>query len=169
MGSRNQLTSLLVALAVIWILLSLMFLSWRTGLLALIPNIVPIVVFFGALGATGVSLNFSTSLIALDVRTGERVWHYQLVHHDIWNYDTPQVPVLLDVMDRVLHDLQSFAQYSLVHVQRRVHADRVIAVRDCPHAVFEHQSANGARRPPVFLVGFRRIRFASAQVRYRLF
>ena len=40
---------------------------------------------------------FSTSLIALDVQTGERVWHYQLVHHDIWNYDTPQVPVLLDV------------------------------------------------------------------------
>lgn len=40
---------------------------------------------------------FSTSLIALDVETGERVWHYQMVHHDIWNYDTPQVPVLLDV------------------------------------------------------------------------
>ena len=27
---------------------------------------------------------FSTSLIALDVETGERVWHYQMVHHDIW-------------------------------------------------------------------------------------
>ena len=40
---------------------------------------------------------FSTSLIALDVETGERVWHYQLVHHDIWNYDTPQVPVLMDL------------------------------------------------------------------------
>ncbi len=40
---------------------------------------------------------FSTSLIALDVKTGERVWHYQLVHHDIWNYDTPQIPVLMDV------------------------------------------------------------------------
>ena len=40
---------------------------------------------------------FSTSLIALDVKTGERVWHYQLVHHDIWNYDTPTAPVLLDV------------------------------------------------------------------------
>ena len=40
---------------------------------------------------------FSTSLIALDVQTGERVWHYQLVHHDIWNYDTSTAPVLLDV------------------------------------------------------------------------
>ncbi len=40
---------------------------------------------------------FSTSLIALDVDTGERAWHYQLVHHDIWNYDTPTAPILLDV------------------------------------------------------------------------
>ena len=36
---------------------------------------------------------FSTSLIALDVQTGQRVWHYQLVHHDIWNYDTSTAPV----------------------------------------------------------------------------
>jgi quinoprotein glucose dehydrogenase len=40
---------------------------------------------------------FSSSLIALDVETGERVWHFQLVHHDIWNYDTPVAPVLMDV------------------------------------------------------------------------
>ncbi len=40
---------------------------------------------------------FGTSLIALDVQTGKRVWHYQLVHHDIWNFDTPTAPVLLDV------------------------------------------------------------------------
>ena len=40
---------------------------------------------------------FSTSLIALDAKTGERAWHYQLVRHDIWNYDTPTAPVLLDV------------------------------------------------------------------------
>ncbi len=40
---------------------------------------------------------FGTSLIAIDVKTGERKWHYQLVHHDIWNYDTPTAPVLMDV------------------------------------------------------------------------
>ncbi len=40
---------------------------------------------------------FSTSLIALDVKTGKRLWHYQMVHHDIWNYDTPTAPILLDV------------------------------------------------------------------------
>ena len=31
------------------------------------------------------------------MKTGKRVWHYQLVKHDIWNYDTPTAPVLLDV------------------------------------------------------------------------
>jgi quinoprotein glucose dehydrogenase len=40
---------------------------------------------------------FSTSVIALDVKTGKRVWHQQLVHHDIWNYDTPTAPMLMDV------------------------------------------------------------------------
>ncbi len=40
---------------------------------------------------------FSTSLIALDVKTGKRVWHYQTVRHDIWNYDNPTAPILLDV------------------------------------------------------------------------
>jgi quinoprotein glucose dehydrogenase len=40
---------------------------------------------------------FSTSVIALDIKTGKRVWHHQLVKHDIWNYDTPTAPMLLDV------------------------------------------------------------------------
>jgi quinoprotein glucose dehydrogenase len=40
---------------------------------------------------------YGTSLIALDVETGERVWHFQMVHHDIWNYDNPNAPILMDV------------------------------------------------------------------------
>ena len=40
---------------------------------------------------------FGTSIMALDVKTGKRVWHQQMVKHDIWNYDTPTAPVLLDV------------------------------------------------------------------------
>ena len=40
---------------------------------------------------------FSTSLLALDLRTGERVWHFQTVHHDIWNYDNPMSPHLVDI------------------------------------------------------------------------
>jgi len=40
---------------------------------------------------------FGSSLVCLDARTGERKWHFQLVHHDIWDYDTPTAPVLIDV------------------------------------------------------------------------
>ena len=40
---------------------------------------------------------FGTSIIALDVETGNRVWHFQTVHHPIWNYDLPNVPILVDV------------------------------------------------------------------------
>jgi len=40
---------------------------------------------------------FGTSVIALRASTGERVWHYQTVKHDIWNYDNPMAPILLDL------------------------------------------------------------------------
>jgi glucose dehydrogenase len=40
---------------------------------------------------------FGTSIIAMNASTGERVWHFQFVRHDVWNYDTPTAPVLMDV------------------------------------------------------------------------
>jgi quinoprotein glucose dehydrogenase len=41
---------------------------------------------------------FSTSLVCLDSRTGERVWHYQIIHHDIWDWDNPTFPILADIV-----------------------------------------------------------------------
>ena len=41
---------------------------------------------------------FSQSLVALHAATGERVWHYQTVHHGIWDYDPPAAPVLVDLV-----------------------------------------------------------------------
>jgi quinoprotein glucose dehydrogenase len=40
---------------------------------------------------------FSNSLVCLEIKTGKRVWHQQLVHHDIWDYDMPPAPILLDI------------------------------------------------------------------------
>jgi len=40
---------------------------------------------------------FANSLLALDARTGKRLWHFQLVHHDLWDYDIPVAPKLLTV------------------------------------------------------------------------
>jgi quinoprotein glucose dehydrogenase len=51
--------------------------------------------FYGA-DRSGANL-FSDCLLALDVRTGKRLWHYQMVHHDIWDYDGATAPKLLTV------------------------------------------------------------------------
>ncbi len=40
---------------------------------------------------------YSTSLVCLDGRSGEVVWHFQTVHHDIWDLDNPAAPILADV------------------------------------------------------------------------
>ncbi len=40
---------------------------------------------------------FSDSLVALDASTGQRVWHFQMVHHDVWEYDTVGPPILGDI------------------------------------------------------------------------
>jgi glucose dehydrogenase len=40
---------------------------------------------------------FANSIIALDARTGKRLWHFQTVHHDLWDYDLPAGPKLLTV------------------------------------------------------------------------
>jgi quinoprotein glucose dehydrogenase len=40
---------------------------------------------------------FGEALVAVDVRTGERKWHYQTVHHGLWDYDLPCAPILFDM------------------------------------------------------------------------
>ena len=41
---------------------------------------------------------FSESLVAVDLYTGERKWHFQLVHHGIWDHDIPCAPILADIV-----------------------------------------------------------------------
>jgi glucose dehydrogenase len=40
---------------------------------------------------------FAESLICLEAKTGKRVWHYQTVHHGVWDYDLPAAPVLCNI------------------------------------------------------------------------
>ena len=40
---------------------------------------------------------FAESIVCLDARTGTRIWHYQVVHHGIWDYDFPAAPNLVDI------------------------------------------------------------------------
>ena len=40
---------------------------------------------------------FSDSIVAVDLETGDLIWHYQVIHHDVWDWDFPCAPVLVDV------------------------------------------------------------------------
>ena len=40
---------------------------------------------------------YSDSLIAVDLETGERLWYYQFIHHDVWDWDLPCAPILVDI------------------------------------------------------------------------
>jgi quinoprotein glucose dehydrogenase len=40
---------------------------------------------------------FSDSLVCVDLKTGQRKWHFQIVHHPIWDYDLSSAPILLDI------------------------------------------------------------------------
>jgi quinoprotein glucose dehydrogenase len=60
-----------------------------------IPVEMPTGDFYGG-NRPGNSL-FSDSLVCLDARTGKRIWHYQLVHHDIWDWDIAAPPILVDI------------------------------------------------------------------------
>lgn len=60
-----------------------------------IPVEMPTSDFYGA-HRLGDNL-FADSLVCLDARTGKRIWHFQIVHHDLWDGDLPAAPVLADV------------------------------------------------------------------------
>src|SRR6185369_6311735 len=40
---------------------------------------------------------FGESIVAVDLETGKRKWHYQLVHHGLWDMDIPCAPILADI------------------------------------------------------------------------
>jgi predicted RND superfamily exporter protein len=60
----GQIESTAIAFGIILVLLSFMFLSLRVGAMAMIPNVIPIVAFFGVMGFAGIQLNLATSIIA---------------------------------------------------------------------------------------------------------
>jgi quinoprotein glucose dehydrogenase len=63
--------------------------------LAYLPTELPTHDYYGGM-RPGNNL-FSESIVAVDLRTGVRKWHYQLVHHGIWDMDIPAPPVLADI------------------------------------------------------------------------
>lgn len=77
---------------------------------------------------------FGTSLIALDARTGERLWHFQFVHHDVWNYDTPHAPQLVDITvdGEVIPAIVQTTKQSWAYVFNRVTGEPVWPIEERP-------------------------------------
>lgn len=93
---------------------------------------------------------FSTSLIALDVKTGKRLWHYQMVHHDIWNYDTPTAPILLDVKmnGKTVPIVAQTTKQSFVYAFNRVTGEPLWPIEEKPVPVSKIPGEQLAKTQP---------------------
>ena len=65
---------------------------------------------------------FGSSLVAVDLNTGERAWHFQTVRHDIWDYDLAAAPVVADIVmgDRPVRAVAQVTKTGFVYVFDRV-------------------------------------------------
>ena len=77
---------------------------------------------------------FAESLVCLDARTGERVWHYQLIHHGIWDYDIPTPPALVDITvdGREIKAVAQVTKQAFTYVFDRVTGEPVWPIEERP-------------------------------------
>jgi len=77
---------------------------------------------------------FSNSLVALDAQTGERMWHFQMVHHDLWEYDTVGPPTLgeITVDGRGVKAVMQPSKTGFLYVFDRVTGEPVWPIEERP-------------------------------------
>jgi quinoprotein glucose dehydrogenase len=77
---------------------------------------------------------FSSTLVALDLMTGQRVWHQQLIHHDIWDWDIPCAPILADITvnGRTIKTVAQPTKQGWVYVFDRVTGQPVWPIEERP-------------------------------------
>ena len=70
---------------------------------------------------------FAESLVAVDLKTGQRKWHYQLVHHGMWDFDIPCAPVLVNITvdGKPVKALAQATKQSILYVLNRVTGEPV--------------------------------------------
>jgi quinoprotein glucose dehydrogenase len=102
--------------------------------LVYVPTSAPSPDFFGGHRA-GDNL-YSNSVVALDATTGQVVWFQQLVHHDVWDYDTPAQPVLVDLQlpghEGTLPALVQVTKTGMMYVFDRRNGTPVIPIEERP-------------------------------------
>ena len=77
---------------------------------------------------------FAESLVALDASTGERVWHFQFVHHGVWDWDTPNAPMLVDITvdGRPIRAIAQATKQAWLYVFDRVTGEPVWPIEERP-------------------------------------
>ena len=77
---------------------------------------------------------FSDSIVCLDAKTGKRIWHYQLIHHEMWDYDIPAAPILLDltVNGRKIKALAQVNKSAFTFVFDRTNGQPVFPIEERP-------------------------------------
>ena len=77
---------------------------------------------------------FGQSLVCVDAETGERVWHFQLVHHGLWDYDPPAAPILMDITvdGRPIKAVAQLTKQAFVFVFDRATGEPVWPIEERP-------------------------------------
>ena len=77
---------------------------------------------------------FGTSLVALNASTGERVWHYQIVHHELWDYDPPAAPTMVDISigGRQVKAVAMVTKQAFVYVFDRLTGEPIWPIEERP-------------------------------------
>jgi quinoprotein glucose dehydrogenase len=77
---------------------------------------------------------FGESLVAVDLKTGQRKWHYQLVHHGIWDMDIPCAPILVDlsINSRVVKAVAQPTKQAFLYVFDRVTGQPIWPIEEKP-------------------------------------
>ncbi len=77
---------------------------------------------------------FAESLVAIDLETGDRLWHFQFVHHPIWDYDVPCAPILADITvdGRAIKAIAQPTKQGWVYVFDRVTGEPVWPIEERP-------------------------------------
>ncbi|MDG2174593.1 MAG: PQQ-binding-like beta-propeller repeat protein [Gammaproteobacteria bacterium] len=94
---------------------------------------------------------FTASIVAIDVRTGEYRWHFQQVHHDIWDYDAPN-PVILFDMDyqgEVRKAVAEAGKTGWVYILDRITGEPIIGVEEKPVPQIAEQFTSPTQPYPI--------------------
>ena len=93
---------------------------------------------------------FSNSLVCVRCATGERVWHYQLVHHDLWDYDTNVAPILVDIPanGKVVRAVVQLTKQAMAYVFDRATGRPIWPIEERPVPTSKTPGEKTARTQP---------------------